>query len=384
MESLVGLWQYAASFGSNLFWFLLILTVLVFFHELGHYFVARWCGVRIVVFSIGFGGELFGWNDRHGTRWRVSWIPLGGYVKFFGDAGAASTTGEGLAEMSEAERAVSFHHKPVGHRAAVVAAGPIANFILAVVLLAGLYVTVGQPFTPAVIDVVQPGSAAEEAGLRPGDRIVAIDGYEIERFETLQQIVSSSLGEPIEMLVERDGERITLVARPRMIEVTDRSGNVHRIGRLGVGVQRLDYVRHGPVAALWYASKETLFIAGATLEQVGQMIVGERSADGVSGPIGIFRMSGQAAEFGVATVVRLMALLSVSLGLINLFPIPILDGGHLMYYAFEAVRGRPLGERQQEYGFRIGLALIILLLAFATLNDVLRLPLMGYLVKLFS
>jgi regulator of sigma E protease len=371
MDFFSGILDYVSAFGFNTLWFLVVLTVLVFFHELGHYAVARWCGVRVVVFSIGFGGEIFGWNDSHGTRWKVSWVPLGGYVKFFGDANAASVADH--SEMTEDEKAVSFHHKAVPQRAAVVAAGPIANFVLAMVLLAGLFAIVGQPFTPPVVDEVVLDSAAEAAGFLPGDRVVSIDGTSIERFETIRQMVTGNLGEPMAIVVDRQGQTVALTVIPKIVEFKDRSGGIHKVGQLGIKVGGIDFARHDPVTAVWYAAKETVFLTGATLQHVGQMIAGTRSADGLSGPIGIARMSGEAAEFGIPSIVRLMALLSISLGLINLFPIPILDGGHLLYYAVEAIRGKPLGEKQQEFGFRIGLALMVLLFGFVTFNDIVRL-----------
>lgn len=373
MDLINSLIQSISALGFNVFWFLVVLTVLVFFHELGHYAVARWCGVRVDVFSIGFGGEIVGWNDSHGTRWKISWVPLGGYVKFFGDSNAASAGAEGLAEMTEAEKAVSFHHKPLRHRAAVVAAGPIANFILAMVFLAGLFAIVGQPFTPPVAEKIIAGSAAEEAGFKEGDRILSINGRTIERFEEIRQIVATGLDAPLTFVVDRAGKHVTLTARPRIVEFTDNTGAVHKVGQLGISVEKLEYVRHDPLSAIWYAARETAFLTGATLQHVGQMITGMRSADGLSGPIGIAQMSGQAAHIGFPTVIRFMALLSVSLGLINLFPIPILDGGHLLYYLVEAIRGKPLGEKQQEFGFRVGLALMILLIGFVTFNDVIRL-----------
>ncbi len=373
MEIVSSFWDSVGSLGFNVFWFLVVLTVLVFFHELGHYGIARWCGVRVEVFSIGFGKEIFGWDDSHGTRWKISWVPLGGYVKFFGDANAASAGAEGLDTMSDEEKAVSFHHKPLRHRAAVVAAGPIANFVLAMVLLAGLFAFVGQPFTPPVADEIQPGSAAEAAGFQVGDRIVEIDGRTIERFETIRQIVATNLDTPLSVVIDRGGAPVTLNVQPKIVEFTDNSGAVHKIGQLGIRVRNLEYIQHDVISAVWYAVEETGYLTVATLQHVGQMISGVRSADGLSGPIGIAQMSGQAARVGLDTVIRFMALLSVSLGLINLFPIPILDGGHLLYYLVEAIRGKPLGERQQEFGFRVGLALMILLIGFVTFNDVVRL-----------
>ncbi len=349
--------------------FLVVLTVLVFVHELGHYLSARRNGVRIQVFSIGFGPELLGWTDRAGTRWKLSLIPIGGYVKMFGDADATSMPGEAVEEMSEAEKAVSFFHKRLMQRAEIVAAGPAANFAFAIVVLAGFFMTVGQPFTPADIGEVMPGSAAERAGLQPKDTIVAIDGKAIERFEDIQQMVGLDAGEPLQVTVRRNGQEVTLSATPTVEEEKDIFGNVHRIGRLGIKRTGTEFVRRDPVSAVWRAVGETWNIAAGTLTAAGQMVTGRRTADELGGPIAIAQMSGAVARIGVVDLIRFMALLSVNLGLINLFPIPILDGGHLLFYAAEAIRGRPLGQRAQEYGFRVGLALVLTLMIFVTWND---------------
>jgi regulator of sigma E protease len=349
--------------------FLVVLTVLVFVHELGHYLSARRNGVKVQIFSIGFGPELVGWTDRAGTRWKLSLIPIGGYVKMFGDADATSMPGESVEEMSEAEKAVSFFHKRLMQRAEIVAAGPAANFLFAIVVLAGFFMTVGQPFTPADIGEVIPGSAAERAGLQPKDRIVAIDDRAIERFEDIQQIVGLDAGEPLQMRVQRDGQELTLTATPSVEEEKDLFGHVHRIGRLGIKRTGTEFVRRDPVSAVWRAVGETWNIAAGTLQAAGQMVMGRRTADELGGPIAIAQMSGVVASVGIVDLIRFMALLSVNLGLINLFPIPILDGGHLMFYAAEAIRGRPLGQRAQEYGFRLGLALVLTLMIFVTWND---------------
>jgi len=352
--------------------FLAILTVLVFVHELGHYLIARLNGVRVEVFSIGFGPELFGWTDKAKTRWKFSLIPLGGYVKMFGDADAASRpdSDTSLSELSDEERAEAFPYKRLGQRAWIVAAGPIANFLFAILLLAGVYMAVGQPFTPAAVGKVIPDSAAEQAGLQPGDRIVRIDGTSIQSFQDIQLIVSLGLDEPIEIVVLRDGAEIALTATPTLIEVKDDFGNLQRVGRLGISHSGVELLRHGPLTALWRATEKTGAYTLGILKAVGQMIVGDRSTTELGGPLRIAKMSGQVAEYGWGYVVQLMWALSISLGLINLFPIPILDGGHLLFYAIEAVRGRPLGERAQEYGFRIGLALVLSLMVFATWNDI--------------
>jgi regulator of sigma E protease len=349
--------------------FLVVLTVLVFVHELGHYLSARRNGVKVQVFSIGFGPELLGWTDRAGTRWKLSLVPIGGYVKMFGDADVTSMPGEAVEEMTDRERAVSFFHKRLMQRAEIVAAGPAANFLFAIVVLAGFFMTVGQPFTPADIGEVVPGSAAERAGLQPKDTIVAIDGKAIERFEDIQQIVGLDAGEPLQLTVRREGQALTLAATPSIEEEKDIFGNVHRIGRLGIKRTGTEFVRRDPVSAVWRAVGETWNIAAGTLTAAGQMVMGRRTADELGGPIAIAQMSGVVARVGVVDLIRFMALLSVNLGLINLFPIPILDGGHLLFYAAEAIRGRPLGQRAQEYGFRVGLALVLTLMIFVTWND---------------
>ncbi len=346
--------------------FLIVLTVLVFVHEMGHYLLARKNGVRVEVFSIGFGPEIFGWTDRVNTRWKFSLIPLGGYVKMFGDADAASRpSGE---PMTEEERAVAFQSKRLGQRAWIVAGGPLANFILAIVIFAGLFTFVGQPFTPATVGEVLPDSAAAEAGFQPGDRIVRVDGSSVERFEELQTIVQLSAGQPLEIDVLRDGQEVALTAKPR--PATQESfGSEQQVWRLGISRSGAEYKRHDPLTAVWRATVETVSVTGNTLKAVGQMITGDRSSKELGGPLRIAQMSGQVAEFGILSLLTLVAILSVNLGLINLFPIPMLDGGHLFFYAIEALRGRPLGERAQEYGFRIGLALVLSLMVFATWND---------------
>ena len=350
--------------------FLVILTVLVFVHEMGHFLVARRNGVRVEVFSIGFGREVFGWTDRAKTRWKFSLIPLGGYVKMFGDVDASSRPGQQMAELSEQERSEAFHAKRLGQRAWIVAGGPLANFLFSIVVFAGLFMTVGQPFTPAVVGEVQADSAAAEAGFLPEDQIIEINGREIERFEDIQQIVTLSAGERMEIIVLRNGAETELVATPRLVEVTDPLGNETTVGRLGIVRSGVDFTRHDPLTAIWRAGRHTAFLTGDILKSLGQMIVGKRDAQELGGPILIAKISGQVAEIGVVATLQLMAYLSITLGLINLFPIPILDGGHLLFYAFEAIFGRPLGERAQEYGFRIGLALVLSLMVFATWNDI--------------
>jgi len=360
----------------NLVWtngvsFLFILTVIVFFHELGHYAVARANGVRVEVFSIGFGPELFGWNSKSGTRWKVSLLPLGGYVKMFGETMSGAGDGD-QAELTEEEKSVSFHHKRVGQRAAIVVAGPLANFLLAIVVLSVLFATDGQPFTPPVAGVIQPGSAAEAAGMKAGDRFVMVDGQAIERFEDVQVIVRMAPGRELIIVVRRDGREITLKAVPRHHTVVDRFGNKIKMGLLGVSRSGPIYVRHGPVESVYRAVLDTWRISVFTLEAVGQIITGARSADGLGGPIRIAQLSGQVAELGLSRLFWFLAVLSMNLGLINLFPIPMLDGGHLVFYGIEAIQGRAVSDRFMEYGFRIGLGLVVSLFVFVTVQDLMR------------
>ena len=369
--------------------FLFVLTVVVFFHELGHFTVARWCGVKVDVFSIGFGREIFGWNDKHGTRWKLSWIPLGGYVKFAGDENAASVPDrERLSHIPLEERAGLFHFKPLSQRAAVVAAGPAANFILAILIFAGIFTFVGRTVATPVADEVTPNSAAALAGFVAGDRIVAIDGSPIASFEEMQRVVSTNGGEELVFEVMRGEERVTLNATPRVQEITDRFGNVHRIPMLGI-VRKVDsanieVVRSDPFTAVWLGAKETWFVTERTLSYIGGIFAGTEDADQLGGPLRIAQVSGQVATIGFAALISMTAMLSVSIGLLNLFPVPMLDGGHLLYYAVEAVRGRPLGEQAQEYGFRIGLALVMMLMIFATWNDLVHLQVFSFLSDLFS
>jgi regulator of sigma E protease len=352
------------------FGFLVVLTVLVFVHELGHYLIARYAGVHIVVFSIGFGPELFGWNDRAGTRWKFSAVPLGGYVKMFGDSDASSMLpAAGTGDMSDEERSVSFFHKRLGQRAAIVSGGPLANFIFAIVVLAVLFATHGQPFTPADVGQVQADSAADKGGIKVGDTIVSIDGHAIQRFEDVQQIVRLDPGQPMVVVVRRNGELVTLNVTPARTETTDRFGNRNVIGFLGIGRSGVEYVRRDPASAVVQAFDETWNLSVGTLQAIWQIVVGTRASDELGGPLRIAQMSGEVVQGGIVPLLWFMAVLSINLGLINLFPVPVLDGGHLLFYAAEAIRGKPLGHKAQEYGFRIGLALVLTLMVFATWND---------------
>ena len=358
--------------------FLFVLTIVVFFHELGHFLVARWAGVKVLTFSLGFGPELAGFNDRHGTRWKISAIPLGGYVKFFGDDSEASTPStEALAKMSAEEQAGSFHHKKVGPRAAIVAAGPIANFILAIVIFTCLFTFFGKPSTTARVDKIEANSAAAKAGFQVGDIVAAIDGKTIGSFSDMQRIVGVHAGDQLNFTIKRGDSTLQLKGTPEQREVKDPFGNAHRLGVLGItrATAPGDVVteRVDPATALWLGVKETWFVVDRTLAYIGGVFTGREAADQVGGPLRIAQISGQVATIGLTALVHLAAVLSISIGLLNLFPVPLLDGGHLLFYAVEAVRGRPLSNRAQEMGFRIGLGLVLMLMVFATYNDILHL-----------
>lgn len=450
--------------------FIFALSVVVFFHELGHFLVARWCGVRVLVFSIGFGPELIGFDDRHGTRWKISAIPLGGYVKFFGDDNAASVPDqEAIGRMTDVERHHSFFHKSVGARAAIVAAGPIANFILAILIFGALAFFLGRQVTVPRIDAVAPGSAAAAAGFKPGDVVVSADGKTVEGFSDVLRITAFNAGHPVAFVIDRGGERVTVTATPEERSERDRFGNLQRLGALDISgpimpariagivpgsaaaaagfqpedrVRKIDgkpvnsfldlrdivaanpdralefeidrggsttvlrgtpsvhsekdpsgavrrigqlgisggydpadtrFIQYGVLGSLVSGVTESWFVVDDTMAYLAKIIRGRASADQLGGPIRIAQVAGQVATSGFTPILRLVALLSVSIGLLNLFPIPLLDGGHLLFYAIEVVRGRPLSERAQEYGFRFGLALVLLLMLFTTYNDLLQL-----------
>jgi len=376
MSTIGEVWHYAWSF-------LVVLTVVVFFHELGHYLVARWNGVRVQVFSIGFGPELFGWNDRHGTRWKVSLLPLGGYVKMFGEMHLGTTVHAAEAMLAPEERKVAFFTKHWLRRTAIVAAGPLGNFLLAIVLLAILYATVGQQVTRPEISEVLPGTAAERAGLQPGDVVLRVGDQAIERFEDMAEIVMDSAGTALAFVIRRGEEERSLSITPEVFEQEDNLGVMHRIGRIGVRGAAFDLVKHDPASALLLGVKRTGYFAVETLRAVGQMIAGTRTVEELSGPVGIAQISAQVAEEGVPALVYLIAVLSINLGLINLFPVPLLDGGHLFLYIVEAVRGRPLGPRVLEVMFRIGFGLIVLLIGFVIWNDLKKLGVFDFLQGIF-
>jgi regulator of sigma E protease len=351
---------------------LVVLTIVVFVHEMGHFLVARLCGIRVAAFSIGFGRELFGRTDRRGTRWKISAVPLGGYVRFEGDENAASVPDPELLEAVPAEeRAGLFHFAALWKRALVVAAGPAANFVLAIVVFAGLFTLVGRPHIAPVADSVMPGSAAERAGIQPGDRIVSIDGRSIDSFLDLQGIVMLAADEKLTIVLDRRGREITVSATPERREEPDQLGGTHRIGVLGITGPQGDFRRDDPLTAFAQGVRETGNIVERTLTYISRLVRGRESADQLSGPIRIGQVSGAVVSSGgIPGLIYLAAVLSVSIGLFNLFPVPMLDGGHLFFYLIEAARGRPLSPRVQDLGFRIGFALVIMLFIFVTFNDI--------------
>ncbi len=351
---------------------LVVLTAVVFVHEMGHFLVARLCGIRVAAFSIGFGRELAGFTDRHGTRWKLSLIPLGGYVRFEGDDNAASMPDPEVLEATPPEeRKGLFHFASLWRRIAVVAAGPAANFLLAIFVFAAVFTLVGRPNVLPVADTVMEGSAAERAGFQPGDRIISVDGENIRSFSDLQSIIMLSADEALPIVVERDGKRITLTATPERREEPDRLGGTHRIGVLGITSGQFSFERDDPLTAVSQGVRETWQIIDRTLTYIGRLLTGRESADQLSGPIRIGQLSGAVASSGgIPGLIYLTAVLSVSIGLFNLFPVPMLDGGHLLFYFIEALRGKPLSPRLQDIGFRIGFALVIMLFIFVTFNDI--------------
>lgn len=368
--------------------FVVTFSLLVFVHELGHYLVARGNGVRVETFSIGFGPSLFGWFDGHGTRWKVCAIPLGGYVKMFGEQDGGGE--EDDSELTPEDKKVSFYHKRLGQRFAIVAAGPAANFVFAVLLFGGVYTFMGQLVSSdpyAAVGNVIPESAAADAGFEPGDRVVAIDGKDVTWFSDLQRIVSASPGKELTFDVDRDGHVVVLTATPRLTEVKGPDGEAREIGLLGVSPDRAqavdEYKRMDPFSALWTGVKHTVSVTGQILSALWQMITGQRSVDELGGPLRIAQLSGQMSDT-VYAMIMFTAALSINLGLINLLPIPMLDGGHLAFYTLEALRGRPVNQRIQEYAFRFGLAFVVLLMIFATRNDILSDDRFGFLTRFFN
>ena len=355
--------------------FILVLSLLVFVHEMGHYLVGRWCGIRSTAFSIGFGPELIGFTDSRGTRWKISAVPLGGYVKFFGDEDVASKPdSDSLACLTLEERSQTLGGAKLWKRAATVAAGPIANFLLAILIFAALFAIYGRMISDPIVFEVRENSAAQVAGVLPGDRLVAIDGENVMTFEDVRRYVAVRPATPITVTVERNGQQLDLGMVPTRTETTDQFGNKMELGIIGIVTDQtrgnFRHISFSPGEALIEGVRETGHVVTGTFAYIGNLVTGRMNADQLGGPVRVAQASGQMASLGFAAVIQLAALLSVSIGLLNLMPVPVLDGGHLVFYAIEAVRGKPLGSGAQEVAFRIGLAMIFSLMVFATWNDI--------------
>ncbi len=350
--------------------FAIVIGILVFVHEYGHYGVARLFGIKVEAFAIGFGREIIGWTDRNGTRWKLGWIPMGGYAKFAGDANAASQPDHSQdVGLSAADKANLFHNRPLWQRSLVVAAGPVINFLFAILIFAGFFMTYGHQITPAVVGGVQEGSPAAVAGLRTGDRLISADGQTLERFEDLTRVVTINPGTPIEVEFVRDGVQKSTTLTPKVIAAVDRFGNEFRIGRMGVNSGPTVVERYGPVKALGWGVKETWGTVIMMVETIEQVITGRRAFEDLGGPVKIAQFSGQSAAMGLPVLISFIALISINLGFINLLPIPMLDGGHLFLYAIEGIRRRPLNPKIQEWAFMSGFALLMSLMAVLTWHD---------------
>jgi len=355
--------------------FIALIVVVVFIHEYGHYYFAKRFGVGITDFSIGFGKEIFGWNDKSGTRWKVCIIPLGGYVKFFGDRNVYSQADNDkiIKEYSKEDQDKLFVLKPLYQRALIVFGGPLANFLLAILIFFSVYTFAGKDFTPAVINEVQKDSPAMVAGLKDNDVVVSIDGNEVKSIMEVSKYIMMSTDEFINFTVNRYDQDLTFRVKPNIVEGEDNLGN--KISKRMVGIKlgaynnEVNHVKLGPAKALFYAVNEVYYVSTSSLKYIGSMIVGNGDTSQLGGPIRIAKISGQVAEFGILPFISLMAYISISLGLINLFPIPMLDGGHLMFYGIEKLLGRPLSQKTQEGFFRIGLFLLLSLMFFTTFND---------------
>ncbi|WP_043622181.1 RIP metalloprotease RseP [Ensifer sp. ZNC0028] len=355
--------------------FLLVLTLLVFVHEMGHYLVGRWSGIRILAFSIGFGPELVGWTDRHGTRWKLAAIPLGGYVKFYGDEDAASVPDyKRLEALAPEERSQTFLGAKLWKRAATVAAGPIANFILAIVIFAVLFSVYGRQVADPVVARVNENSAAAQAGVVPGDRLISIDSTPVVTFDDVRRYVSVRPEMPISIRIERNGAMLDLSMVPQRTELTDQFGNKMEIGVIGILTDQeagnFRTVNYGPIEAVGQGVLQSWHVVTGTFDYLSNVVTGRMKADQIGGPIRVAKVSGQMATLGIPFLLNIAAILSVSIGLLNLMPVPVLDGGHLMFYAVEALRGRPVGPAAQDVAYRIGFAMVLMLMVFATWNDI--------------
>lgn len=354
----------------NIFSFIFILSVIVFIHEFGHYWVAKKCGVKIESFSIGFGKEIFGWNDKHGTRWKISYIPLGGYVKMFGDENAASVPDtKKLKKMSEHDKKISFHTQALWKRFLIVLAGPASNYIFALIVIAIFFAVYGKPFTAPIVSGVQKDSAAEVIGLKVGDKIISVDDDKVKSFEDIKGIVALHPDIEIEISYERKGKLVEGKITPKKQVSKDIFGDEIEIGLIGIASDKMEYLELTPIQAVHNSFAEIYDLSAKTLQALGQIVTGKRNSDQISGILRIADYSGKSVDQGIKVVIWFMAILSVNLGLVNLFPIPMLDGGHLLLYIIEGVRGKPLAEKAQDYLFKVGFALLIALMLFATFND---------------
>ncbi len=356
--------------------FIFVLSIVVFFHELGHFLVGRWCGVKVEAFSIGFGKELFSFTDRKGTRWRLALIPLGGYVKFYGDADAASMSDEELSRvMTPEQKRESLFGQSLLRRSAIVAAGPFANFLLAIVIFAATFYFSGRGELSPRVARVQAGEVADVAGFKAGDLVLTINGRKIDAWGEMQRIVQASPDTKLTFTVLRDQKEVTLVATPKLREFKTPFG-VNRAGMLGVVASNSEkdwkIRKFGFGESIVAGANETWFVIERTGAYIGGLFTGRESTEQISGPIRIAEISGEVAKVSLSALINLAAILSISVGLLNLFPIPPLDGGHLLYFAFEAVKGKPLSKVGQEIGFRIGMGLVLALMVFATFNDILH------------
>ena len=355
--------------------FIVLILVVVFIHEYGHYYFAKKYGVGVTDFSIGFGKEIFGWNDKSGTRWKICWIPLGGYVKFFGDRNVFSQSDqeEILKKYNEEEQKKLFILKPLYQRSLIVAAGPLANFILAIFIFFFIYTFVGKDFTPAVINEVKKDSPAYIAGLKKNDIIVSVDNQKVKSILDVSKFITLSTDEYIDFNILRSSQELTFQVKPIMVISNDNLGNKIKKRMIGIEIgpynNEINHVKLGPTKSFYYSVKEVYFVSSSTLKYLFSIIKGTGDSSQLGGPIRIAKVTGQVAEFGILPFLSMMAYISISLGLINLFPIPLLDGGHLMFYAFEKILGKPLSQKTQEGFFRIGMFLLLSLMFFATFND---------------
>ncbi|MEJ0062994.1 MAG: M50 family metallopeptidase [Alphaproteobacteria bacterium] len=365
--------------------FVVTLSIVVFVHEFGHYWVARRCGVRVLSFSIGFGPEIWGRTDRHGTRWKVAVFPLGGYVRMFGDADAASTPDSRVHQMTKHERDISFFHQNPWKRLAIVSAGPVSNYLFAILLMMGMFAYYGEPYTPAVVDTVVKDSAAEAAGVKSGDRVVAIDGEAVERFSDMQRIIGLNTGTPMKVEIERDGDKKEMTITPRLVDLTDRFGYSHRTAQLGVSSQDQAYRKLSPGGIVTHSFAMAWNITYDMLAAVRQMIMGLRGTEELGGALRIAKMSGDVAKTKeLPTYILFVIMISINLGLVNLFPIPMLDGGHMLFYVIEIVRRRPLTEKVQDWAMRGGVLVVLCLFIFSTYNDLVQFGFLSYLKQIFS